>query len=485
MTEASLYLGNNGEERVSWVPKKEKNPHLLIVGTSGSGKTETIKAIVYELQQQKIPSLMIDFHNDFEELGENILDFRNTTINPLDFSGGETAETTMYKVSYILRKIFGLGVQQQGALEDAIRKAYRDKEISIKDHKHFGNLPTFDDVKKNLEVKMYDLQEERRSSTVIETLLVRLRPLFDTGFFSEKNATSFEEIFRETTILKLRDLPTDEVKYAVAEFFINKLKYALYAKGKTNRLVLYCVVDEAHRLLDDRSPLNDLLRESRKYGTGVILSSQRPSDFSETVLANIGGIISFQCRYENDAKFIGKQMSVDFEEIKNLTKIGTAFVNFSSEQGVKKIKIVQLKDRTGGKPIKKTAKKEAEKNEEKVSEKKKIEKNEITKKPEKEMQDKIEPEIKKPDEKNEEDNENNILDEDVVLYQNNILDESYNPIQWFIRGCKRLWYGLDFLNESKKIKSAIIAAAVLIIFLLAGFWAIPIVAIILLIMGFL
>ncbi|MBI5347540.1 MAG: ATP-binding protein [Candidatus Aenigmarchaeota archaeon] len=468
----SIYLGNSGEEKVYWIPKKEKNPHLLIVGTSGSGKTETIKAIVYELKKQNIPSLMIDFHNDFEELGENVLDFRNTTINPLDFSGGETAETTMYKVSHILRKIFSLGVQQQGALEDAIRKAYRDKGISIKDIGHSGTLPTFDNIKKNLELRMYDLQEERRSSGVIETLLVRLRPLFDTGFFSEKETASFEKIFKETTVLKLRDLPTDEVKYAVAEFFLNKLKYALYSKGKTNRIILYCMVDEAHRLLDMRSPLNDLLRESRKYGTGVVLSSQRPSDFSETVLANIGGIISFQCRFENDARFIGKQMSIDFEEIKNLTKIGTSFVNFSSEQGYKKVKIVQLEDRVKkGElllkkqiPVKKIetppekTKKPAEKKPEEEKEKKNIIKKEVI--------------AEKPE-------------EEITFYENISENENSSPMVWLSRGAKRLWYGLDFLTEKIVYKISVLLLALLLLFIIAGVWSAPIFMIAVLLIGFL
>ncbi len=362
MEEVAIHLGRNldsGEE-VYWKPKAEKNPHFLVVGTSGSGKTETLRAIVHEFSKIKIPVMIVDFHRDFEDIAENVMDFNNITINPLEYHP-ETPEMAMYKVSHILKKIFNLGVQQEGILQDAIQDAYRDKGIGLKESTPKGDLPTFDDVKDILESKLELLKEEKRSTQTIETLLVRLRPLFNTGFFTKKNSMNFREMFKDTTVLKLRDMPTDEVKYAVAEFFINKLKYELYSRGKSNKIVLYCVVDEAHRLLDERSPLNDLLRESRKYGTGVILSSQRPSDFSDTVLANIGGIISFQCRLDKDASFIGKQMGMNFEDIKNLTETGTGYASFSSHKEVSKIKVKPLWEREKG-AKKKTKKKEEEKN---------------------------------------------------------------------------------------------------------------------------
>ena len=364
-----IYLGaaEDGSD-VAWSPKDEKNPHMLVVGTSGSGKTETLKAVIYELSRIGTPAMIIDFHQDFDGMSENVLDFSNITINPLEYYP-EMPEITMYKISHILKKIFNLGVQQEGYLQDAIQSAYRRRGIDLKSTEK-KDAPTFEDVKDILERQMETQKEEKRGAQTIETLLVRLRPLFNTGFFTNKKSTvPFNKIFKETTVLKLRDLPTDEVKYAVAEFFLNKLKYELYSRGKSDKLILYVVVDEAHRLIDDKSPLNDLLRESRKYGTGVVLSSQRPSDFSETVLANIGGIISFQCRLDRDAAFIAKQMGISFEEIKNLTGMGTAYVNFSSRSGSHKVKIKPLWERDASfvKDAKKHKRDETEKNAKKKS----------------------------------------------------------------------------------------------------------------------
>ena len=50
----SVHLGTSKGKPLYWNPKLEKNPHLITVGGSGSGKTETLKAIMLELKQQKI-----------------------------------------------------------------------------------------------------------------------------------------------------------------------------------------------------------------------------------------------------------------------------------------------------------------------------------------------------------------------------------------------------------------------------------------------
>lgn len=337
----NIYLGMSNGKKIYWQPQKEKNPHMLIVGTSGAGKTETIKAIIFELKKQKVPCFIIDFHDDFLKLADHVLDLEEMTINPLECEKEETPEIVMYKVSHILKRIFGLGVQQEGELQNAISKTYKDKNIDLKS-KNIKSLITFRDVKKNLETKLIELKEEHRATTVIETLLVRLRPVFETGIFDKEKTMEFKQMFKKTIVLRLKQLPTDELKYAVAEFFLDKLKYALYEKGKSKKIQLYCIVDEAHRLIGEKTPLNDLLRESRKYGMGIILSSQRPSDFNEVILANIGTIVAFQCRYEKDAKFISKQMQIDAEKIIDLVDVGVAYINFSSSNEYKKVKIVPL-----------------------------------------------------------------------------------------------------------------------------------------------
>jgi len=472
--EVLLGKGDDGNA-ITWTPKNEKNPHFMVVGTSGSGKTETLKAIVHELSAGNVPSFIVDFHQDFEDVADNVLDFTNMTINPLEYTP-ETPEASMYKVSNILKKIFTLGVQQEGALQDAILSAYRDKGIDIRSMEK-KDAPTFEDVKNVLENKAEYLKAEKRSSQTIETLLVRLRPLFNTGFFtSKKNAIPFKDIFSETTVLKLKNMPTEEVKYAIAEFFINKLKYELYARGKTDKMVLYCIVDEAHRLIDEKSPLNDLLRESRKYGTGVILSSQRPSDFSDTVLANVGGIIAFQCRLEKDAIFVARQMGINFEEIKNLTEIGTGYVNLSSKNGNERVRIIPLWKRKNV-PKPKAAKKEERKTESRAPARKEAKVPEDAEKNEEKDEESEELETKKAPEQGAKPMMPE--EEDDAIY---IRDEymHFPPLLWLARGMKAYFSSIKrgalfvlVMSASysllEPVRAAAVTGAFILLMMIVGF----------------
>jgi glutamyl-tRNA(Gln) amidotransferase subunit E len=72
-----VLLGKNIIDRpVYWEIEKEKNPHLLVLGTSGCGKTETLKAIIHDLNKANCPSMIIDFHNEFSGVGKNVLNMR-------------------------------------------------------------------------------------------------------------------------------------------------------------------------------------------------------------------------------------------------------------------------------------------------------------------------------------------------------------------------------------------------------------------------
>ena len=356
-----ILLGKNIiDKEVYWEIESEKNPHLIVFGTSGSGKTETLKAIVGELNKHKVPSLIIDFHNEYEEVAENILDLKTKTINPLELKENESPKNTIYEVSEIIKKVFKLGDIQESILRKAIRDSYLAHGIDPRKAGKYKEFPNFSDIEKNI----YK-QENNSNKIIVNSLISRIEPLFDMDIFTKNTDIDFTKLMNKTSAVQLKDFPTEAVKTAIAEFFLNKLCYFVYSLNKSKKIRLCCVIDEAHRLMYENSPLDKLLRESRKYGISVILASQRPSDFSETVLANSGALLSFQCSLEKDAKFVAKQFNLDYRKIKNLTEPGLGYVKFSRSEKPEKIKIIPLKERK----IKKLKKEEAKKAEEPKKEK--------------------------------------------------------------------------------------------------------------------
>src|SRR5207248_1191453 len=117
------------------------------------------------------------------------------------------------------------------------------------------------------------LRDDRRAGTMV----TRLSVLSDLGLFRAGGGsqTSPEDFLNKRVCLKLSDLPTDEIKAALAEVLIVQLHgYALRGE-QARRLTRMMVFDEAHRVKDSKR-LESLAREGRAFGIGIIMGTQFP-----------------------------------------------------------------------------------------------------------------------------------------------------------------------------------------------------------------
>ena len=346
-----VLLGKVQNREYFWTPLEEINPHLLIIGSSGTGKTQTTKAIIFHLKKQGIPAFVIDFANEYKEqdlVGYILKPGSDITINPLDIpqlelEGGP--RITKFRVSGILRKIYRLGDQQEALVREAITLSYREVGILEEDSQTWmKQAPPFKLVKKFLEQKA---QQKGSEANRAKAILNRLQPIFDLDVFSGKTQVPFKHIYKEGASLFLRDLPTEETKLATAEFFLRWLWHYILPQGEireTLRLVI--VLDEAHKLAYEGSPVADLLRQGRKYGLSCILSTQQPDDFEskELVFQNTSLKMAFGCKEEHHARTMAKQMDPRnqknlFLEIHELD-ILEAMVYSSAQRKVEKVKII-------------------------------------------------------------------------------------------------------------------------------------------------
>lgn len=303
------------------IPKKLANQHLLIVGKSGAGKSQTTSGLLFEMSKQDIPFLILDFQGEYisnvltDSKGISFIKATNATaldpsygmdVNPLELSvNGNSGErvsymNNVYQVSGILKQIFGLGDIQHPVLKDAIKRAYQEKGFSVADRNSWNNEPPqFQDIWSVLEFM------EQTEGSNVRNLKYRIEPLFENNIFvSGANSISISEILRQNSIINLATLHTPELMKSVARFVLQAVYNRMLAEGPSKKIKLYVVIDEAHKLSYDQT-LTDLIREARKYGVGFILASQSVRDFATVVFENMGTKVALQLEGE-DAKFMAE-----------------------------------------------------------------------------------------------------------------------------------------------------------------------------------
>ncbi len=338
LSKPNILLGKNVDNgKAVWFnpvktePKKLANQHLLIVGKSGAGKSQTTSSMLYELNKQNIPFLILDFQGEYISSGltnsnnESFMKVTNSVefdpslgmdINPLELSTDKSKGkklsfmNNVYQVSGILKQIFGLGDIQHPILKDAIKRAYYEKGFSVKDRSTWDNEPpAFQDIWEVLEFM------EKNEGMNVRNLKYRIEPLFENNIFvSSDGSFSIEEMLSQNSIVNLSTLPTPEIMKSVARFILQSVYNRMLSEGPSKEIKLYVVIDEAHKLSYDQT-LTDLIREARKYGVGFILASQSVRDFATVVFENMGTKIALQLEGE-DAKFMADNFGVTDRNLK-------------------------------------------------------------------------------------------------------------------------------------------------------------------------
>jgi hypothetical protein len=150
-----IHLG----EGYYWNPSTLPNSHIVAIGASGSGKTQTLKAIAFSLHQTypQMQVILLDFHGDQEIIGETCYPIHMASpkgINPLvvnlDPEGGGP-NLQAIQIAAILKKSLRLGPNQEGMLIEIIKTCYLKRGI-VQEQQETWSLepPNFDDIEEEL-----------------------------------------------------------------------------------------------------------------------------------------------------------------------------------------------------------------------------------------------------------------------------------------------------------------------------------------------
>ena len=369
-----VFLGEevNTKALVSWAPGKQSNGFFLILGASGSGKTESLKVLGKGVADYGVPVLVLDFHGDvlFPGLASVLMSSGTSSVvglNPMELDSKSAAETGLYDQRKVLRDMIrnavpALGHRQNAILRDAIEEAYSNAGFDDSNPSTWENSPpNFGDVEAILGAWAED-DSKKSQRSAIEGCLAAIQEIFEHPLFHRQEHVSVEEILSSNVRLDLSKL-TDEVRYIAAETLLRKIFRVLKLKGPIpvqpgddrQRFRLFVIIDEAKILStgagDPDAPdriLNLLFTESRKFGLGMILASQMSDHFGSEVKANAATWLVLKPMDIREAKKNAPNVQMNPDALTSLKGRGDGYLRDRSSARARRIQVHPLEATKSG-----------------------------------------------------------------------------------------------------------------------------------------
>jgi DNA helicase HerA-like ATPase len=271
--------------------------HILITGTTGSGKSYTASKIADRLSKDlKIPVVIIDWHGEYQKL----LPY-HTTLNPREFPlqlfTGEPDDLS------ILTSIFELTPPQEYILEKILKR------------KDFVKLKTIDGLLETIEIFPEESTWFRESKLSLHRKLsVLSREEYSDLFkFYEPTNVTFNKLFLELDKPLLIDV-SKIIDLSIKKLYASLLVKRIVNYATKNLKQLAVIIEEAQNYLSKQNPIKpicEMLREIRKFNIGLIVVAQSISQLVEDVMANTNTKIIHAVKSKQDLEVIEKAVYME------------------------------------------------------------------------------------------------------------------------------------------------------------------------------
>ncbi len=365
-----IYIGNlvaRKDVDVSVSADNMVSRHVLVIGMTGSGKSVWVRRAVRELMQKQYPILIIDPHGDnlgivqkakklfpkhkiklfypkisapknnrevintlIEKLGNKLTDpqheFLNWLLTNIEYEGG----------SSLIQYITTLIQRSNAAAENK-----RNKKSIVGAGNVSAGATTMGVVSRSLRRVLRKLQEMEQSNTSNRETFPHLKFEELPDPYSQPDKIIQKS---QVSILYLKgyeSLPSSTIVSILLETLFNHRSV-----GRKAIPPFFTVLEEAQNFIPSRSEgqegypsvatIKKIATEGRKFGSGLMLVSQRPYRLDETVCAQMNSYIILRLKNERDQRFVKNTMeNWDNEESKQLP-------NFANGQGIVSGQITSL-----------------------------------------------------------------------------------------------------------------------------------------------
>jgi len=362
------------------VPRPDFAKHGLVVGVTGSGKTNTLFYLLERLwhRGQGVPFLVVEpAKAEYRDLrtvpglealrvftlgDERLAPFR---LNPFEFEIGDAdnrihVQTHIDYLKSVFNAAFILYAPMPYVLESCLHEIYQDKgwDLTTSQNRRLppqerGNeakwpvFPTLGDLYRKVDEVVDRLgYEERIQMDVKAGLKARIGSLRLGGkglMLDVRRSVPMKELLAQPAVLELERIGNDDEKAFVIGLLLTRIyEYRVVearAGGSAPALRHVTVFEEAHRLLNNvRTDMGteeanvkgqavenfaNMLSEIRAYGQGVLIAEQIPSKLAPDAIKNTNLKVLHRVVAEDDRDAMGGAMNLDDAQKRFITTLRT------------------------------------------------------------------------------------------------------------------------------------------------------------------
>ena len=329
--------------------------HVFISGSTGSGKSNTVYELIYQLQKKNIPFLVIEptkgeYKHVFGHL-ENVHVFSTNPsqapllkINPFKFPKSIHVLEHIDRLVEIFNVCWSMYAAMPAVLKDAILQAYEASGWDIDNSYNYYSediFPNFNDLLESINnVINTSAYSDEVKSNYIGSLATRVKSLTNglNGQIFASDEIDNDILFDSNVIIDLSRVGSQETKSLIMGILIMRLNERRMAfSGMNQPLKHVTILEEAHHLLKRTSTeqssegsnvagkavemLSNSIAEMRTYGEGFIIADQSPSAVDSSAIRNTNTKIILRLPDEQDRRLIGKAAAVSDDQLEEIARL--------------------------------------------------------------------------------------------------------------------------------------------------------------------
>lgn len=390
-----LYGGSETNLTYS-IPMNQLTRHTLVSGINGSGKTNTIQAVLNHMEE--IPFLVIepakteyvdwalDYNKKHPDKPIDIYipgckkykgDFipKTLRLNPFELVWlNKEQEVNVLTHIDRLKSTFASAFPMYDILpvlmEDLIYTVYQQKSTDwLNSEPVYGKtmFPTLNSmsvcVDQVIEHRQYEDKVQRNMKACLNTRIDSLKRGWKGEMLNTTKSTAWQDLFQGRCVVNLSYVGDDVDKaffMALLLQFLYEYRSAQAEIGEVDYNENGCkhltVIEEAHRVMSrcenqelpqykSAMMFSNMLSEIRAYGEGLILVDQVPTRLIPDAIKNTNLKITHRLVAEDDCKAIGESMGLSDEQRKVIPKLltGQCIVSSSLSTGTYWVKADKVK----------------------------------------------------------------------------------------------------------------------------------------------